>query len=153
LGNIQNWSPILDFTFMRARSPVGLDSRYRAPDRIFATSGSGRMGAITELRYGLTANIGLELESPPHARQVWMLPALDLSLTGGRWLLYALQDRTAILHLSEDLADLSDPPEEELKFDVASTTLAAHVRLDQHLIQVTSTATAIVTHSYRYYLP
>lgn len=124
------------------------DRKPSKPDRIFATSGRGIKGAVTEYRYGLQAKIGLEMDCGLGVKQSWLLPSRSADSTGFE-LLLSMPDQTAVIHLTEDLSleDESDPG--TLQYDHTSRTLAAAATKDM-VIQVTEAFIVLIGDTYWY---
>ncbi|CAK7273077.1 hypothetical protein SEPCBS119000_005460 [Sporothrix epigloea] len=92
LGKIPNWSPVIDLVTSdefatvkglqgalnrdiadKSQYPDGaFNGQFSAPDRVFGTSGRGVTGAITEFRYGMRADVGLEVDFPTPVKQSWI---------------------------------------------------------------------------------
>ncbi|KAI1083620.1 mono-functional DNA-alkylating methyl methanesulfonate N-term-domain-containing protein [Whalleya microplaca] len=160
IGWIPNWSPTVDFVVANSSTKGTIDDHARnsvalahangdpvsplQPDRIFACSGRGIMGAITEFRYGMQAKIGLDLTYSSHIRQCWAISTLDESLEDGFYLLLALPHRSAVLHLSGSLTEVSEKDDDTIPYDLSSTTLAAE-DADNRVVQITTTHIILVT--------
>ncbi|OAA54805.1 thermotolerance protein [Niveomyces insectorum RCEF 264] len=161
LGTIPNWSPVADFVtsdeFAYSNRLVGtkenklvpwkdrLPGTYTKPDRIFATSGRGVTGAITEFRYGLRANIGLDIDFETPVKQSWIFPIQSDDASLGFHLLVSFVDRSAAFHLSRDLAQASELESEAAPYDLASQTVAAAQLPGGVVVQVTEHS--LVIHS------
>lgn len=59
-------------------------------------------------------------------------------------MLLALPQSSALLHISHDLSEVVEKVQNEVKFDLLSTTLAVHVAKDA-VIQITTTHATIVS--------
>ncbi|KAH6856761.1 mono-functional DNA-alkylating methyl methanesulfonate N-term-domain-containing protein [Chaetomium sp. MPI-CAGE-AT-0009] len=155
LGNLPNWSPVVDFTTTddftgwhpeahagKAMVPWQ-QAKHRKPDRLFATCEGGSEGSITEYRYGLKANIGLDLEYGPGMKQAWLLPFSDPASFEGYLLLISMPDSTAALLLSKDFSSATAPVEGSIPYDLSSSTLtlASHAELT---VQITHQAVVLV---------
>ncbi|AEO55429.1 hypothetical protein MYCTH_59585 [Thermothelomyces thermophilus ATCC 42464] len=151
LGTLPNWSPVVDVTTTdELREWHQRDQRankqnvttpwqqikHRKPDRIFATCESGSKGSITEYRYGLRANIGLELEYGPGTKEAWLLRFCDPSLLDGYLLLLSMPDSTTALLLSRDFSSATAPGPGTIPYDLSSATLALVVS-GYYTIQIT----------------
>ncbi|KAI1107047.1 hypothetical protein F4804DRAFT_258489 [Jackrogersella minutella] len=155
IGSIPNWSPTVDFVVTNdgmledstesSSSSVGKMVPYQ-PDRIFACSGRGITGAITQFRYGLQARIGLDLTYPFIVRQCWAISDLDLDedMERGFFLLLALPNASSILHLSGDLSEASEKDQDATPYDLTSTTLAVQ-EANGAVVQITANYITIVT--------
>ncbi|KAK4100821.1 hypothetical protein N658DRAFT_83610 [Parathielavia hyrcaniae] len=136
LGTLPNWAPAVDLTTTdavtgpqeEARNDAALapwqQAKPRKPDRIFATCEGGSKGSITELRYGLKANIGLDLEYGAGMRQAWLLRFSDPNSFDGYVLLLAMPDSTAALLLPTDFSSATAPEAGMIPYDLSSTTLS-----------------------------
>lgn len=161
LGILQNWSPVVDFTTTddftgwhpsadagKAMVPWQ-EARHRKPDRIFATCAGGNAGFITEYRYGLKANIGLDLEYGPGMKQAWLLPYADPPQVVGYLLLISMPDSTAALVLSKEFSSAAVPGDGAIPYDLSSSTLAL-VSHEQMTIQITQEAVVLANQHERY---
>ncbi|CAJ2514245.1 Uu.00g023640.m01.CDS01 [Anthostomella pinea] len=150
IGTIPNWSPTVDFVvtpgpftganeeLTRSRGSTSSTRKVTRPDRVFACSGRGTSGAIIELRYGIEAKIGLDLTYISPIKQCWALPTCyDDTLDDGFFMLLGLPDSSAILHVSQDLSDVSERAQSAVKLDLSSATLAAYEG-DGIVVQITT---------------
>ncbi|KAH6631648.1 mono-functional DNA-alkylating methyl methanesulfonate N-term-domain-containing protein [Chaetomium tenue] len=157
LGYISNWAPVVDFTttddftgWHPSDHPGKVmipwqEAKLRRPDRIFATCEGGRAGSITEYRYGLKANIGLDLEYGPEMKRAWLIPYIDPPYVVGYLLLISKPDSTAALLLSGDFSGATVPGPGTIPFDLSSSTLIL-VSHNQVTIQVTQEAVVLANH-------
>lgn len=159
IGPIPNWSPSVDFVVANI-SPKSTEENKKAtmakrradsqvefplrPDRIFACSGRGSSGSIAEYRYGLAARIGLQWSWEAPVRRCWALPALDETLDGGLRLLLALPNRTDVVDVSDDWSGLDNLAQDQVSYDLSSSTLAAGVS-QSAILQVTTSSVTIIT--------
>ncbi|KAK5624913.1 hypothetical protein RRF57_000629 [Xylaria bambusicola] len=151
IGQLPNWSPTVDMVLTQHKkfsnrpslSEKGASS-VSASGRIFACSGRDRSGAIVELRYGIQAKIGLDLLYTSPIKRCWAVPNLDSTAQGGFFMLLALPENSAILHISQDLSEVSEKDQGEVMFDLLSTTLAVRVSKGT-VIQVTTMHATIVS--------
>ncbi|KAK3306628.1 mono-functional DNA-alkylating methyl methanesulfonate N-term-domain-containing protein [Chaetomium strumarium] len=130
LGILPNWSPVVDLTSTDEYSGWCQDASqdkamvpwqhatWRQPDRVFGTGESASKGAITEYRYGLKADIALDLEYGPGVKQAWLLPAHS-----GYLLLLSMPDCSAALNLASDFSSATAAAPDTIPYDLASTTL------------------------------
>ncbi|KAI4865647.1 hypothetical protein F4820DRAFT_284650 [Hypoxylon rubiginosum] len=162
IGSIPNWSPTVDFALtidLTSRaieehvvdsSTVPLSNNRSVvslrPDKVFACSGRGITGAITEFRYGIQARIGLDLTYSSNIRHCWAISDFDGASEDGFYLLLALPNGSAVLHLSRDLGEASEKDHDAVPYDLSSTTLAAQETSDA-VVQVTSNYVTVVTPS------
>ncbi len=166
IGTIPNWTPAVDFvttnefsswnqtTSARGHKMVPWeDSRpgsdLSEPDRIFAATGRGVTGVVTEYRHGIPANIGLDIAYNVPIKQSWIFPA-DLSdAAQGFHMLLSMPDSSAILHLSEDLADVDEPDSITVQYDLSSRTIQAAQVSDDMIVQVTENYLVLVSATQR----
>lgn len=163
---LPNWSPAVDFVTTDEFSTwnQGISARGKAmvpwkdrpfntfanPDKIYITSGRGITGAVTEYRQGIPANIGLDVDYQVPIRQSWMFPAHLEDSSKGFHILLSLPDRSAILHLSEDLVDAEEPDPEAIPYDLSSRTIAANRTSSNMIVQVTENFLVISCETQRY---
>jgi hypothetical protein len=114
------------------------------PERIFACSGRGISGAIVELRYGIEAKINLDIEYSTTIKRCWAIPSFAGAPEAGFSMLLALPGSSALLQVSHDLSDVSEKGQDEVGFDLLSTTLAVHISKDM-IIQITRTQATILS--------
>ncbi|KAK0643484.1 mono-functional DNA-alkylating methyl methanesulfonate N-term-domain-containing protein [Cercophora newfieldiana] len=156
LGTLPNWSPSVDFVttdeFSTWSQEIGgsgskmipwTNRQPRKPDRVFATSGHGKKGSITEYRYGLKAGIGLDLEYGAEVKEAWLLPSRNAVEEKGFHLLLSMPDCSALLHLSEDLATARMARSELLAYDLSASTLALSYS-GQVIVQVTMRSVVLI---------
>ncbi|KAI1498641.1 mono-functional DNA-alkylating methyl methanesulfonate N-term-domain-containing protein [Biscogniauxia marginata] len=160
IGPIPNWSPTVDLVVTsdairgageeqdKSLRTTSLASKvattWLKPDRLFACSGRGMMGAITELRYGIQAKIGLDLKYSSPIKQCWPLSIFDNTMDDGFLMLLALPNRSAILHFSLGFSEVSEKAQDAVQFDLSSTTLAA-CQTTTMTIQITAAYITIIT--------
>jgi len=160
LGALPNWSPAFDLVTtdqyptwsegrrikwdgtLPWRAQAQLD--FQGPDRVFAISGIGTNGAVTEYRQGMIASVGLDIDYQAMVRQCWIFPAKFDDVTEGFHLLLSLTDRTAVLHLSENLAEASEVDAGTVGYDLASRTIAARQISERTVVQVTETSLVVI---------
>lgn len=102
---MQNWAPVIDFQLEDLRTNshgTGADR-----DRAFACTGRGDHGAITELRYGVQANIQFNADYLPSIGQLFILPD---AAQRGYFVVSALPDHSQLCFFTPDgeLSDCSD---------------------------------------------
>ncbi|KAK2027677.1 thermotolerance protein [Colletotrichum zoysiae] len=167
LGIISNWSCAVDFVTTDALATWNPETGSRgkpvvpwrqrtldnitSPDKVLCASGNGPQGSITELRYGLPANIISYFEPLP-TRRVWVFRTIDDS-----WpyqMLMASPGTSDVLLVSADLsvAEMADPM--STQFDTASRTLAAAQSAEGTMIQVSEKCITLISrnHSSRHNL-
>ncbi|KAK0619881.1 mono-functional DNA-alkylating methyl methanesulfonate N-term-domain-containing protein [Immersiella caudata] len=156
LGTLPNWSPSVDFVTTDAFStwnqefganleqivPWQKEILRTKPDRLFATSGHGQKGSITEYRYGLKAAIGLDLDYGYEAKEAWLIPWRNLMGETGYHLLLSMPDHTEVLPFPEDLSSVKEIKAGDLLYDLSSPTLAVSYNRD-FLIQVTTKSVGV----------
>ncbi|KAK6957381.1 hypothetical protein Daesc_000165 [Daldinia eschscholtzii] len=159
IGSIPNWSPIVDFA-MTTSARGAIEENNEDPnsfslasngnivlsqqEKIFACSGRGMSGAITEFRYGIQARIGLDLTYSSNIRQCWAISDFSGLAEDGFFLILALPNESAVLHLTRDLAEASEKDHEAIPYDLSSTTLAV-CEADGGVIQITTNYITIAT--------
>lgn len=135
---VQNWSPALDIVTTTSdlnRDTPGMTERRSTkgaipvPDRIFAITGKGGYGAITELRNGFEAKIGLEMEYHTPIMNAWMFPPglfdkPDIQARAS-FILLSFGDRSSVLHISDDATRVEELSDEFMDLDVESRTITA----------------------------
>ncbi len=114
------------------------------PGSIFACSGRDVSGAIVQLRYGIQAKIGLDLLYTSPIKRCWAIPGINGAPEEGFFMLLALPENSAVLHISQDLSEVSERDQSAVNFDLLSTTLAVHVSRDI-AIQITTMHATIVS--------
>ncbi|KAI1090177.1 hypothetical protein F5B19DRAFT_335218 [Rostrohypoxylon terebratum] len=145
IGSIPNWSPTVDFIVTTegtldessegSSSDIGKMTLCQ-PGKVFACSGRGITGAITQLRYGIQARIGLDLTYSANVKQCWALSNYKGNIEDGFLLLLALPNGSSVLHLSRDLSEASEKDPDATPYDLTSTTLTAQDANDA-AVQVT----------------
>lgn len=156
-----NWSPVLDFVTSdpnaswnpdpvnRAQRHASAFSGSRARDQMFCISGRGKQGSVTEIRYGIAANIGWEIPYDSHVQRAWVFEANLPGVGPVHLLLLTLPEATDVLQVVQGSLEISRADFEELRFDTASRTLAAGLSSDDSIIQVTETSVTLVSPSHR----
>ncbi len=142
---IQNWSPAQDFVTTYSKQDEDSNGLVTKPDRVFTCGGKGKKGAITELRYGLEASIGLEMDYYTPIMEAWVLyPDFDpLEESGVSLFLLSMGDRSAVLRLSADAGDVQELSQETTRLDLSSRTVAAAM-LENCIIQVTERSIVLI---------
>ncbi|KAI0198950.1 mono-functional DNA-alkylating methyl methanesulfonate N-term-domain-containing protein [Astrocystis sublimbata] len=153
VGSLPSWSPTVDLVLATDRKQLSRQSASKKahdhmlePDRMFASSGRDTHGAIVEVRYGIQAKIGLDLQYPSRIKECWVIPSFDSTPEAGFQILLALPESSALLHISHDLTEVSEQAQESVDFDLLSTTLACHISPDL-MIQITTERATIRTSS------
>ncbi|KAK5653859.1 hypothetical protein OQA88_7783 [Cercophora sp. LCS_1] len=156
VGTLPNWSPAVDFAttdeFASWNQEVGAagnkmlpwkDRTFRKPDRVFATSGHGKKGSITEYRYGLTAGIGLDLDYGTDIKEAWLFAPKRLGSQEGFHLILSMPDCSGLLQISRDFSQAQEVTSDNSGYDLSSPTLAlAHS--GSLLVQVTKESIALL---------
>lgn len=165
LGIIPNWSPARDFTttdkatswnetsvrhestsFDRRQQWANLDGS----DRIFCISGNGVQGLVSELRFGLAANIGWDISYGSPVQKVWIFDAyLPDNIGPDSYMLLALPDGSDVLQVPRGSDSPSQAQMGSHHFDTSTRTLAAVQCSEQLIVQVTEKAIVLVTPSER----
>jgi hypothetical protein len=110
------------------------------PDKVFACTGKDLGGAVSEIRYGLEARIGLEADCGSYISQAWSFQDALPKLTPEQleqtfiahhlrspdsYILLALSDSSLLLRLTADASSVDSVGEHCTCIDLASKTLAA----------------------------
>ncbi|CAK7215726.1 hypothetical protein SEUCBS140593_002625 [Sporothrix eucalyptigena] len=119
------------------RSDDAAGSYFSTPDRVFGTSGRGVTGAVTEFRYGLRADIGLEVDYPTPIKQSWIFATRTDTFDIEYHVLVSLVDRTEAFQMSSDLAQVGIYEDGVKLYDLESRTLAAAQISEDVILQVT----------------
>ena len=136
-----NWAPVVDSIIVRATAPqetyrTGCDCGTGAIyDRIFTCSGTG-MGAVTELRHGVEARIGLLIDQGDSSgvTDLWAIP---VSKSGAILLLFSDPLSSSLLEIPADAEDISEVSGEAAGIETGAPTLAVTTTPDGVVIQVT----------------
>ncbi|KAI0394367.1 hypothetical protein F5Y17DRAFT_428117 [Xylariaceae sp. FL0594] len=160
VDKILNWSPTTDMVLLTrsnedtkadqsrvSRKPRPTEkarARSMPPDRVFSCMGRGTTGAIVELRYGMQANIGLDLAYPSLIRRCWAIPNFEDVVNPGFFMLLSLPDRSALLHISHDHTEVSERDQGSSSLDLLSPTLAVHVS-ENLVIQITTANVTLIS--------
>lgn len=163
---IPNWSPALDLVttdqFLTWNHSSSFDGSAVKPwneltpfdyvehDRVFATSGRGVNGGITEFMSGVKANVTLDVEYGSALRHVWVFSTPVVGKPAGPTILLGLHTQSAVIELTPDLEGLMDPSVPEMRFDTAVRTLAASQLSDGTICQVTESSIVRIGRSQRY---
>jgi hypothetical protein len=135
--SVSNWTPIADFVAADVRT--GNSKREIAHksassrDRIFACTGRGAHGCVTELQFGMEARIGTYSEYLPGINQIWSFSDLAGS---GTYFLFSFPLRSSLLHMSADWSDIQEVDEDISGMQLECRTLAAGAFGD-HIVQIT----------------
>ncbi|KAH9908606.1 mono-functional DNA-alkylating methyl methanesulfonate N-term-domain-containing protein [Xylariomycetidae sp. FL2044] len=160
IGPIANWSPTVDLAIApysegRRRKLKESSSTSRDPrllpqsDRIFACSGRGIQGGIVEYRHGIQAKISLDLTYSSPIRRCWVVNKFNESGEGGSLMILSLPNSSAVLHLAQDLSEVTEKDQTEVTYDLSSSTLAVG-DTGEMVIQVTTTCVTTVTQTQCY---
>ena len=120
---------------------------FGTPDKIFATTGRGLKGTVAEYRYGLQADIGLDLEYGLPIRRGWLLPADFDSDDDDYHVLLSMPDRTSALRLGESMSQVDEVDPETVAYDLSSRTLLAAKISTCMVVQVTENGIVLITSS------
>ncbi|QSZ34048.1 hypothetical protein DSL72_005628 [Monilinia vaccinii-corymbosi] len=140
----QNWSPAMDLVAIKnnSKSKLDIDTRPMSfvpiPDSIFVCNGKGAQSSITELRYGIEAILGLDIEFHSAVTKAWILPSEVYSgLVGGDdWVLLSLEDRSAILQVPVDRTSAEELDPNNTQLNLGSRTIVVGIS-GNRAIQVT----------------
>ncbi|TGO85715.1 hypothetical protein BPOR_0371g00050 [Botrytis porri] len=147
----QNWSPAMDLVVIRKvlKSNLNINTRTQSfvptPDSIFVCSGKGALSSITELRSGIEAILGLDLEFHSAVTKAWILPSevYSGSAGGDDWVLLSLEDRSAILQISLDRTNAEELDPSHIPLDLTSRTIVTSV-CGNRAIQVTERSIVVL---------
>jgi hypothetical protein len=136
-----NWAPVTDAVVVPSysRDPSKAD---QAHDRLFVCSSSSTgNGAITELRYGVEAQIGVAvaLGEFSNIRDMW---AMAKEMTGEIYLMITDPISSLLLHTTFDLKDGISALQDGIGFDTEQTLATGSTR-SGFVVQVTERATYI----------
>lgn len=150
LGILPNWSPAVDFTTTyypgekdktNRSTPLG---KLQKPDRVFATCQHGRIGSITEYRYGKKASIGITLDIETGTRDVWIIPTRGSSPDYGYHLLFSEPGCSKAFLLTPDLAHVECPTDESpVLYDLEGPTLVL-ADSDRLTVQITTSCVVVI---------
>ncbi|KAI1734358.1 hypothetical protein F4680DRAFT_453995 [Xylaria scruposa] len=159
-GSLPNWSPMVDMVLTkdasgstqsdykrllkRPSSAEKQQSQLVPPEKIYVCSGRDKSGAIVEMRYGIEAKIGLDLLYSSPIKKCWAIPSFEGKPEAGFFMLLALPETSALLHISHNLSEVSEKDQRTVNFDLLSTTLAVHVSKDL-VIQITTAHATIMS--------
>ncbi|ETS82538.1 hypothetical protein PFICI_04414 [Pestalotiopsis fici W106-1] len=156
IGTIPNWSPTVDIISTkpiqvsqsdgkkhRSRNAQNGESCSRQ-DQLFACAGRGQTGSIVEFRYGFEARVGFDFDLEDHVQQCWTMRSPANSPDSELCLLLAYPDKSTIVHIDIDTLAATFKSQEEVPFDLFSTTLAAEELDDGTIIQITTDFVTIV---------
>lgn len=153
---IANWSPTIDFVTTAASQESNYIEKsvsngrqmlqQHQPDRVFAGTGQGKKGAISEMRYGLEAHLGLDIPFHDHVIHTWAFPISEGDGSdhkhrqgkrpSGTFFLASTADQSALLFLTGDATEITDINDSETGFDLQNRTLAAGMFNDV-VVQIT----------------
>ncbi|KAK0629772.1 mono-functional DNA-alkylating methyl methanesulfonate N-term-domain-containing protein [Bombardia bombarda] len=159
LGELPAWSPTVDFMstdeFSTWNQPAvenkptmvpWQDSQLRKPDRLFATSRRGNKGSITEYRYGLKADITLDILCGDDMKEAWFFPVSHPNYSDGFHLLLSKPGHSTVFHISEDPPDVIEMDPSTVLYDLSSSTLAA-VYYEHLFVQITKQNVVLLAHN------
>ena len=137
MESVSNWTPIADFVAADVRTgnskrELTHKSTSRR-DRIFACTGRGAHGCVTELQFGMEARIGTYSEYLPGINQIWSFSDLAGS---GTYFLFSFPLRSSLLHMSADWSDIQEVDEDTSGMQLECRTLAAGTFGD-YIVQIT----------------
>ncbi|KAI1265782.1 hypothetical protein F5Y18DRAFT_46987 [Xylariaceae sp. FL1019] len=150
VGPLLSWSPTVDFAVTgdvssTQQAPADkVNAQQETPEKVYMCSGTGASGSILEMRYGIQAKIGLDLEYPSPIRHGWVISKYEAIPDDGFWILLALPEHSTLLEISHDFSEVSEKDTHTTGFDMSSVTLAVHVATD-FVVQVTTTGITVVS--------
>lgn len=152
---MSNWAPVFDFELVNM-SAWGHGSGTAERDRVFACTGRGDHGAITELRYGIQASTHEPVDYLQGVRRLFILP--DAS-SRGYFVLSSLADQSFLCYRSAGRDGEWFECEGALSLEFEEATLAAgplELGVDEPAlwsVQVTPSAITVAQLSEEYTLP
>ncbi|KAF2456146.1 mono-functional DNA-alkylating methyl methanesulfonate N-term-domain-containing protein, partial [Lineolata rhizophorae] len=135
-----NWTPVLDFAVPKR---LGTKNSTAHDSSLFVTSGRDPYGAISELRRGLQARLGIEYfdESFSTATDMWTIPDCD---GNGLFVILPTAIRTNVFHIQIDDFALSSASEHyNCALRLEDPTIALSALGWGYLVQVTPKTIAI----------
>ncbi|TDZ16631.1 hypothetical protein Cob_v010547 [Colletotrichum orbiculare MAFF 240422] len=141
LGSIPNWACAVDFTTTDAFKVWNPDPGHKGRSVVPWPERNEPQGSITELRYGLPANI-ISFFETAHTKKAWIF-----RIAHADWpfqMLLASPGTTDVLVLSADLAQADIADTAALQLDVMSRTLAASQASDGTIVQVSETSVVVI---------
>lgn len=147
-----NWSPVTDMAVTRDQvesdETPGLIGPIQKPDKVFFASGRGATGCLIELRVGLKARIGVDIDIGDHVQQAWVFSNEKVA-SGALQAILALPHSTAVLSFSSDFSNVRAESGETTHFDTSSHTLHAREILPGLVVQCSEEAITLVTANQR----
>ncbi|KAJ2902583.1 putative fun12-general translation factor eif2 like-protein [Zalerion maritima] len=138
VARLPNWSPSVDLAIVR--DPQSVDSKHFArSDRLFAATGRGVHGAITEYRHGLKAIIGAEIDHDLSHR-AWFFQFGNIY-----HILISVANKSDALGLDAKWDNVGYLSEDEAPYDLLSQTIEARQMTSGLIVQVTATSVTLVT--------
>jgi hypothetical protein len=110
-------------------------------------------GSIAELRYGLEARLGLEVEFPLPIMDVWVSPIqlYPMGNDGETLFLLSLVNRSVLLHLSNKATEIDELDQSSTLLDLRYRTITTTFHVDYD-IQVTEQSIVFIQDYKRYVL-
>jgi len=165
LGELPYCGPVYDFTTtdefidceegsQRKAMVPWREATVRRPDRVFAAVDMGKKGAVVEYRYGLKADIGLDIDWPGAVKHIWLVSDHHPFSHQGYLLLLSAVDRSAAVYMSYDFGDAEEKTVDDgVPFDLSSPTLAMSCSAPM-AVQVTRQSIVLAASDRRYvFLP
>jgi hypothetical protein len=162
LAMIPNWTPAIDIVTtdvdsvgVRAPGQSKMHHHHHHHHKVFAATGRGASAAITEFRFGIQADIGLDMDFGEPVKKCWVFKGYFGANHSQRQnpphyhILLGLPDSSALLSLPRDLSEAVMYGAEDTGFDLGCRTLDAMQRDDGTIIQVTEHSTVFITRSTR----
>jgi Mono-functional DNA-alkylating methyl methanesulfonate N-term len=138
IESLPNCSPIVDFALANntttATSGSAAVHRVQRRDRVFACSGRGENGAVSELRHGIQAHNWLNFELHTDVERFWTFP--DPQKLDVYFLLSLVDGTSTLLRLEAQNNAVEALDEHETSLDLESATLTA-AAINDTVIQVT----------------
>lgn len=112
---------------------------------MFAATGNGAHGAITEYRFGLQASIGADIEVDL-SKKAWLFHIEGEAVYN---ILVSLVNRSDVLVADEGWENVKLAAPEDVFFDLNSETLDAR-KIGSSIVQVSMSSIVIIAHNQRY---
>ena len=120
---------------------------------MFAATGKGVHGAVTEYRHGLQASIRAEIEHNV-SRTAWLFQWSDFNGDLAYYhILLSVADRSEALRADKGWDNVTNLEAEETPFDLSAQTLSARQIPNGSIIQVTTGSVSLTTRTHQYAKP
>lgn len=139
---LPNWGPVCDCLMIPSKLPeiryTGISYEPQPRNRLFTCASNGDCrGSLTEIRHGVEAKIGFEIEcGEMYPRNVFVLPELGVAAQGIYMMITELVGST-LLYISATGDEARVVEEEESGLDLKAETITAGVTAGGILMHVT----------------